>query len=58
MEAEFLVQGDEGALHRAWFEIPENQRKFKERFCRFIRKRYPVGGAELALTARPEPSSW
>ena len=38
----YPIVASEGALHRAWFEIPENQRKFKESFCRFIRERYPA----------------
>jgi hypothetical protein len=38
----YPIVESEGALHRAWFEIPGNQRKFKERFCRFIRERYPA----------------
>ena len=31
----------ENALHRAWFDLPENRCKFKERFGRFIDARYP-----------------
>lgn len=38
----YPIVESEGALHRAWFEIPANQRKFKERFCRFIQERYPA----------------
>jgi hypothetical protein len=42
-ETWYPIVATESALHRAWFETPENRRKFKERFCRFIEKRYPVG---------------
>jgi hypothetical protein len=41
----YPIVATEGELHRAWFEIPENQRKFKERFCRFVRDRYPAAVA-------------
>jgi hypothetical protein len=42
-ETWFPIVATESALHRTWFEAPENRRKFKERFCRFIEERYPVG---------------
>jgi hypothetical protein len=32
----------ENALHRKWFDLPENRCKFKQDFCRFIEKHYPV----------------
>jgi hypothetical protein len=41
-ETWFPIVETESALHRAWFDMPENQRKFKERFCSFIAKRYPA----------------
>jgi hypothetical protein len=44
-ETWYPVVATEGALHRAWFDLPENRRKFKARFCRFIDTRYPKGGA-------------
>ena len=34
-----------GKLHRAWFDLRANRRKFKDRFCLFIDKRYPSGVA-------------
>lgn len=34
----------ENALHRAWFDLPANRRRFKQRFVRFIEARYPLQG--------------
>jgi hypothetical protein len=39
-ETWFPIVATEGALHRAWFDVPENRRKFKERFRRFIEQNY------------------
>jgi hypothetical protein len=39
-ETWFPIVATEGALHRAWFDLPENQGKFKERFRQFIVKNY------------------
>ena len=50
-ETWYPIVATESALHRAWFDAPENRRKFKERFCRFIEERYPAG--VLAQSARP-----
>ncbi len=41
----YPVIAAENAIHRAWFDLPENRRKFKERFSRFIEARYPTTGA-------------
>ena len=43
-ETWYPVVATECALHRAWFDAPENRLKFKDRFCRFIDTRYPKGG--------------
>jgi hypothetical protein len=32
----------ENALHRGWFDVPENRHRFKQRFVRFIEARYPL----------------
>ena len=40
----------ENALHRGWFDLPANRRRFKQRFVRFIEDRYPSPGE-----ARPSP---
>jgi len=32
----------ENARHRNWFNLPENRRKFKAHFCRFIDEHYPT----------------
>jgi hypothetical protein len=42
----YPVVATENATHRAWFDLPENRRKFKERFWRFIEKHYPAAPAE------------
>jgi hypothetical protein len=44
-ETWYPIIAAENALHRAWFELPENRRKFKDRFVRFIDARYPGPGA-------------
>jgi hypothetical protein len=40
-ETWYPIIAAENALHRAWFDLPENRCKFKERFGRFIDARYP-----------------
>lgn len=40
-ETWYPVVETECALHRNWFDVAENRRKFKARFCRFIDARYP-----------------
>jgi hypothetical protein len=40
-ETWYPIIASENALHRAWFDLPENRRKFKERFVRFIDAQYP-----------------
>jgi hypothetical protein len=44
-ETWYPIVAAENALHRAWFDLPENRRKFKDRFCRFIEARYPLAAA-------------
>jgi hypothetical protein len=44
-ETWYPIVATESALHRAWFERPENRRKFKESFRAFIAKNYPAEGA-------------
>jgi hypothetical protein len=41
-ETWYPVIAEENARHRAWFDIPENRRKFKDRFARFIETQYPI----------------
>jgi hypothetical protein len=48
-ETWYPIIASENALHRAWFDQPENRRRFKQRFVRFIETDYPVTGA-----ARPQ----
>jgi hypothetical protein len=39
-ETWYPIIAAENALHRAWFDVPENRCKFKERFGRFIDAHY------------------
>jgi len=41
-ETWYPVIAEENARHRDWFNLPENRRKFKEPFCRFIDAHYPA----------------
>ena len=41
-ETWYPIIASENALHRDWFELPENRRRFKQRFVRFIEDQYPV----------------
>ena len=41
-ETWYPVIAAENALHRDWFNVPQNRRKFKEPFCRFIDAQYPM----------------
>jgi hypothetical protein len=43
-ETWYPIIAAENALHRAWFDQPENRSKFKERFGRFIDVHYPRPG--------------
>jgi len=49
-ETWYPVIAAENARHRAWFNVPENRRKFKEPFCRFIDAHYPTPSS-----LRPSP---
>jgi hypothetical protein len=46
-ETWYPVIAAENARHRGWFDVPQNRRKFKHNFCRFIDRNYPA----------PKPSS-
>jgi hypothetical protein len=41
-ETWYPIIAAENALHREWFDLPENRRRFKQRFIRFIEARYPM----------------
>jgi hypothetical protein len=57
-ETWYPILATECALHRTWFDLPENRRKFKDRFCRFIDTRYPNAvGAIAQRTAEAAPRS-
>jgi hypothetical protein len=49
-ETWYPIIAAENALHRGWFDLPENRRRFKQRFVRFIEAQYPTPSA-----ARPAP---
>ena len=53
-ETWYPIIASENALHRAWFEQPDNRRRFKRRFVRFIEKQYPVAGAPRAAAVEGE----
>jgi hypothetical protein len=42
----------ENALHRAWFDLPENRSKFKPSFVRFIETQYVLANAAPAAPRR------
>ena len=44
-ETWYPIIAAENALHRQWFELPENRRRFKQRFVRFVEAQYPVAAA-------------
>ncbi len=48
-ETWYPIIAAENALHRAWFELPENRLRFKQRFVRFIETQYPVPSAGRAV---------
>ena len=41
-ETWYPVIAAENDRHRAWFDRPDNRRKFKELFCQFIDARFPL----------------
>ena len=43
-ETWYPIIASENAVHRQWFELPENRLRFKQRFVRFIEAQYPVPG--------------
>jgi hypothetical protein len=53
-ETWYPIIASENALHRAWFEQPDNRRRFKQRFVRFIEKQYPLAGAARAAAVDGE----
>jgi hypothetical protein len=50
-ETWYPIIAAENALHRGWFDLPENRRRFKQRFVSFIEAQYPMPSA-----ARPSPA--
>ena len=53
-ETWYPIIAAENAVHRAWFESPENRRRFKQRFVRFIETQYPVPSAARSSTVDGE----
>ena len=50
-ETWYPIIASENALHRAWFDLPDNRRRFKQRFVRFIETQYPVPGGARSMAA-------
>ena len=50
-ETWFPIIAAENALHREWFDLPQNRRRFKQRFVRFIEAQYPTPSAARPTTA-------
>jgi hypothetical protein len=44
-ETWYPIIAAENALHRVWFDAPENRRRFKQRFVQFIEAHYPLPSA-------------
>jgi hypothetical protein len=55
-ETWYPVIAAENARHRDWFNLPENRRKFKEPFCRFIDAHYPTPKAVTGNAVFTGPS--
>ena len=53
-ETWYPIIASENALHREWFDLPDNRRRFKQRFVRFIEKQYPVVSAAPPSAANAE----
>jgi hypothetical protein len=51
-ETWYPVIAAENERHRGWFELPQNRRKFKERFCRFMEDHFPI-----PKSAQPRPAA-
>jgi hypothetical protein len=47
-ETWYPIIAAENALHRKWFDLPENRRRFKQRFIGFIEAQYPMTHAAPA----------
>jgi hypothetical protein len=60
-ETWFPIIAAENALHREWFDVPQNRSRFKQRFVRFIEAKYPAPSAARPTTvdgeSRPKPTS-
>jgi hypothetical protein len=44
-ETWYPIISSENALHRRWFDLPENRSRFKQSFVDFIERQYPVPSA-------------
>ncbi len=53
-ETWYPIIAAETALHREWFDAPENRCRFKQRFVRFIETQYPISSAALTSPAGGE----
>jgi hypothetical protein len=48
-ETWYPIIAAESALHRQWFDLPENRRRFKQRFVQFIETQYPTTAVQLTV---------
>ena len=55
-ETWYPVIAAENARHREWFDVPENRRKFKAHFSKFIDGQYPVARGIAAPAGKAAPS--
>ncbi|HXQ30312.1 MAG TPA: hypothetical protein VN848_13700 [Gemmatimonadales bacterium] len=53
-ETWYPVIAEENTRHRAWFDHPDNRRKFKAHFCRFIDANYPVARGQESSDNRTD----
>jgi hypothetical protein len=44
-ETWYPIIAAENAVHRQWFDLPENRCRFKDSFVRFVESQYPPGSA-------------
>jgi hypothetical protein len=44
-ETWYPIIAAENAVHRQWFDLPENRCRFKDSFVRFVESQYPLGSA-------------
>jgi hypothetical protein len=56
-ETWYPIIAAENAVHRPWFERPENRCRFKQSFVQFVQAQYPAGLAGTASHNEQRPGS-